>query len=90
MKIEEMTEPIKKILNQREAAKYIGIGVITFRNIVGQGLIPKIVLNKRALYDIKDLDTYIQGRKEKTSIINYMCSTFQPAYLHRRERLGLV
>lgn len=48
-------------LTRQEAAKYIGVGISTFKKI--QKDIRSIHIGRRVLFDTKDLDAYLESKK---------------------------
>lgn len=48
-------------LTRQEAAKYIGVGISTFKKI--QKDIRSIHIGRRVLFDAKDLDAYLESKK---------------------------
>ena len=48
-------------LTRQEAAKYIGVGISTFKKI--QKDIRFIKIGRRVLFDTKDLDDYLESKK---------------------------
>lgn len=56
----------KRILNEKEAAQYLGLGLTKFRYYDAQGWIPKVRYpeNTRKLYDILQLDEIVERLKQ--------------------------
>lgn len=48
-------------LTRQEAAKYIGLGITTFKKI--QKEIRQIRIGRRVFFDTKDLDAYLESKK---------------------------
>lgn len=55
---------MNRYVNEKEAAQYIGLSVKTLQRMRVQGNgIPFIKAGARILYDMSDLDTFMQDRK---------------------------
>lgn len=48
-------------LTRQDAAKYIGVGISTFKKI--QKELRCIKIGRRILFDTKDLDAYLESKK---------------------------
>ena len=48
-------------LTRQEAAKYIGVGLSTFKKL--QKELRFIKIGRRVLFDTKDLDAYLESKK---------------------------
>jgi len=48
-------------LTRQDAAKYIGVGISTFKKI--QKELRVIRIGRRVLFDTKDLDAYLESKK---------------------------
>jgi excisionase family DNA binding protein len=48
-------------LTRQEAAKYIGVGISTFKKL--QKEIRAIRIGRKVLFDTKDLDAYLESKK---------------------------
>jgi excisionase family DNA binding protein len=61
-KIENLpVEP--RLLNIKRAAQYLGTAVWTVRELVWSRQIPYLQLGRGYLFDIKDLDKFVESRK---------------------------
>jgi excisionase family DNA binding protein len=59
-------DPLKRFLNIKEAAIYLGISHWTVRDIAGRGEIPPIKVSHKILrFDIKDIDKFMERKKLK-------------------------
>jgi excisionase family DNA binding protein len=55
-----------RLLNIKQAAKYLGTAVWTLRDLEWRGELPAVRnLGRRLLFDIRDLDQLIQRKKER-------------------------
>jgi hypothetical protein len=75
----ERPTPAPRLLNLHAAANYLGVSFWTLRDWLLQGLIPVVELPalrpregerskkqlRRVLVDVRDLDTFVEGRKRK-------------------------
>ena len=56
--------PASPLLERRDAAVYVGLGLRTFNSHVKDGLIVEVRLSARRVgYLIADLDTFLQSRR---------------------------
>ncbi len=59
-------EPIKRMLNEKEAARYLGISIDTVRRMRYSGILPYVPIGptgRRKFYDMRDLDSWIERNK---------------------------
>jgi len=55
-----------RLVNIKEAAKYLGCAVWTLRDLEWRGELPAVRnLGRRILFDVRDLDQLIQKKKER-------------------------
>jgi excisionase family DNA binding protein len=60
--------PSAKVLRTRDAAEYVGIGESTLTNLRVSGGGPRFIkLGKTVLYDVRDLDKWMNANKFKTT-----------------------
>ncbi|MBN1997749.1 helix-turn-helix domain-containing protein [candidate division KSB1 bacterium] len=55
----------KRLLNVNQAAEYLSIGRSKLYQWVRKGEIPSITLDSRRLFDVNDLDEFVERLKEK-------------------------
>jgi excisionase family DNA binding protein len=55
--------PDKRLLSSSRAARYIGVGASTIRDMTARGEIPSYDLHGRRGYKLEDLDRYIDSLK---------------------------
>lgn len=60
--------PIRRLLKLKDAAQYLGLSLCTVRAIVQRGELPFIspTENGKWLLDMKDLDQWIEQRKQRS------------------------
>lgn len=51
--------------NTRDAAAYVGLPLPTFKQQVYAGVIPYVKLTRRLSFDVRDLDRWIDSRKDQ-------------------------
>ncbi len=61
---EQAPSPSKLLLNTRDAAKALSIGLRKLWSLTDCGEIPCVRIGRRVLYDPRDLMTFIDGQKE--------------------------
>jgi predicted site-specific integrase-resolvase len=61
-------EKFPEILNQKQAAKFLGIGIATLWRYAKKGLIPHKKLNRRCLYSKQALVSWIAGSNGKEEV----------------------
>lgn len=54
----------KRVLTRREAAEYLGRSVRGLDGLVGKGAIARVRGDSRPMFDIKDLDAWVEANKE--------------------------
>jgi hypothetical protein len=54
----------KRLLNTKEAAAYLGVTVFCMRTLAWQKRVPRLRLGQRDLYDVKDLDAFVEKAKK--------------------------
>lgn len=59
----------KRLLNVKEASEYTGLAVGTLYNQVSRREIPFVKLGKKLLFDLQDLDDWINSNKVEPVII---------------------
>lgn len=57
-----VTHP-RRLLNYKDAATYLGIGVRSVQLLAADGQVLKVQIGHRVLFDIADLDAYIERIK---------------------------
>lgn len=59
------TEPVKRGYSLKEAAAYLGVSQRTFERLVKENpeIQPLKISTRRIIYDIKDLDRFLEGLK---------------------------
>lgn len=55
----------KRLLSYKEASVYIGLSVSQLKRLVRKGILPSVVIGKRRLFDIHDLDEFIEQKKKR-------------------------
>ena len=58
-----MTAVSKRLIDVREASTYLGLAVGTLYNLVSMKQIPHVKLGRKLLFDLKDLDKWIEESK---------------------------
>jgi len=53
-----------RVLNRREASKFLGIAVSHLDKLTANGLIPRIKIGRRVVFDIRDLEEFLRRNKE--------------------------
>ncbi len=53
----------QRLLSVDEAAKYLGLSSWSLRKRLSQGMLPVIRIGKRILFDLHDLDFFIEQHK---------------------------
>ena len=53
----------QRLLGVKEAAQYLGITVWAMRTLYWERLIPFVRISKKYMFDIKDLDQFIENNK---------------------------
>jgi len=56
---------VKRLLSYKEASVYMGLSVSQLKRLVREGVLPSVMIGKRRLFDIHDLDKFIEHRKVK-------------------------
>ncbi len=56
---------VKRLLSYKEASEYMGLSISQLKRLVRRGEIATVVIGKRRLFDIKDIDKFIENRKVK-------------------------
>ena len=54
----------KRVLTRQEAAEYLGRSVRGLDGLVGKGAIARVRGDSRPMFDIKDLDAWVEANKE--------------------------
>jgi excisionase family DNA binding protein len=54
-----------RMLNIKQAAAYLGTTVNVMRRLVWERRLPKFVLGQRLLFDMQDLDKFVEAEKAK-------------------------
>ncbi|MBN2001506.1 helix-turn-helix domain-containing protein [candidate division KSB1 bacterium] len=54
----------KRLLNVNQAAEYLSIGRSKLYQWVRKGAIPSITLDSRRLFDVEDLDKFVERLKQ--------------------------
>lgn len=57
----------RRLLPVRDAIEYLGIGRSTLYKLIDSGAIPTVPIGSRTLFDIDDLDAYIERTKGTAS-----------------------
>ena len=61
-----MSDSTRRYLNTQEAADYLGISPKTLSKMRGGGGGPRYSkAGRRVIYDIRDLDSWVEGRKRR-------------------------
>jgi excisionase family DNA binding protein len=55
----------KRLLNAKSAAEYLSIGKSLLYDLAAKGKIPSLKINSRRLFDVNDLDDYVDKLKEE-------------------------
>jgi hypothetical protein len=73
--VDQLDRPAGRLLDLEQAAGYLGISYWTMRDLVNAGTIPTVKIPsaragdgrsiRRILIDIRDLDAFIDGNKER-------------------------
>ena len=69
LKDNDISSPIKRLLNVQAAAEYLSIGKTLLYQWIDRGRIPCIKINSRSLIDIHDLDRFIDELKMEQGLI---------------------
>lgn len=56
-----------RMLNVQQAASYLGTTQNVMRRLVWEKRLPKFILGQRLLFDVKDLDAFVDAEKSKLS-----------------------
>lgn len=55
----------KRLLDVKDAGAYLGVSHWTVRDLLNQGQIPYCRIGRKILLDLRDLDKFVEGLKEK-------------------------
>ena len=55
----------KRLFNVKDAGVYLGISHWTIRELLNRGEIPYCRIGRKILLDLRDLDRFVEGLKEK-------------------------
>lgn len=61
----------KRYLSVNEAAKFMGIGAWTLRDLARRGEIRRIKIGRRVLFDRLDLLAFMESKKERQDLGSY-------------------
>lgn len=64
-----MTSTEKRLLSITKASKYLSISRATINRLVNQNKIPSLKIGYRRLFDIVELDNFVENLKSEQSII---------------------
>lgn len=64
---EVLSAPVRRILNMKEAAAYLGMSVTTFRECVAPRVTGIRIMSRRVSYDVEELNGFIDRMAGKVS-----------------------
>lgn len=64
---EVLSAPVRRILNMKEAAAYLGMSVTTFRECVAPRVTGIRIMSRRVSYDVEELNSFIDRMAGKVS-----------------------
>lgn len=64
---EILAAPVRRILNMKEAAAYLGMSVTTFRECVAPRVTGIRIMSRRVSYDVEELNGFIDRMAGKVS-----------------------
>ena len=74
----------KRLLDVKFAAEYLSIGRTLLYQLAAKGKIPSIKINSRRLFDVYDLDEFVEKLKwERANRNNNFCTRFVDLILYR-------
>ncbi len=72
----------RRLLSRRQAAAHLGVSLTTFQEHV-QPFVPHVALGRRILFDVRDLDGWVDSMKQRTS-------SGEAAPVHTPERVPAI
>ena len=58
----------RRLLDVKSAAEYLSIGRSLLYQLAAKGKIPSIKINSRRLFDVNDLDEFVERMKQEQSL----------------------
>jgi len=60
----------KRYLSMNDASEYLSLSKITLHRLIHAGKIPSYKVGKKRLFDMHELDQWMQSKKDKTKSTN--------------------
>jgi len=54
----------KRVLNRKEAAKFLGIATSHLDKLAARGALPRIRIGRRVVFDVSDLEEFLRKNKD--------------------------
>jgi len=57
-----------RLLSVKDGAMYLGVSVWTMRSLGWTGEVPEVKIGRRTLFDLKDLDQFVERSKRRNGV----------------------